>query len=341
MLVNFWYACELSSLVTELPRKVRLLGRDLVLYRQGGRQGGRHAGRVVALDDVCVHRGGSLAGGVVADGCVRCPYHGWRFDEGGRCVEIPANPPGTPIPLRARVGAYPSVERYGFVWVFMGDLPEAERPPIPSFPEFDAPGWRPIWGEFAWNAHYARVVENGLDFAHGPFVHARSFGNPDEPVVDEHEVFTDAFSGHASLAVPASRPTGLWRLLYRGARPRVPVTLSFHLPNVVRIDLRPSDKWRIIIFDSNVPVDETHTRTLWVAQRNFFTGAWADGDARRRTVEIFEEDRPVVEAIRPVIPAFDAAGELPQKSDQLPLAYRRLRRKYEEQTLRLKAQGNE
>ena len=320
MLLNFWYAVELSTHVTERPRKVRVLGQDLALYRDGA--------RVVALNDVCPHRGGSLAGGFRDGACLRCPYHGWRFDAAGRCTDIPANPPGAPIPRRARVDAYPTDERYGFVWVFLGDLPEAERPPIPTFPEFGEPGWRPIWGTFEWRAHYARVVENGLDFAHGPFVHARSFGNPDEPMVEDYEVTTDEWGGGARLTVPASRPRGLWKYFWPSARPRVPVRLQFYMPNLIRIELQPTPRWRIIIFDSNVPVDETHTRTLWVAHRNFFPGAWADGDARRRTLEIFREDLPVVEAIRPVAPGSSAQGEVPLKSDQLPLAYRRLRRKY-------------
>ena len=78
---------------------------------------------------------------------------------------------------------YPTAERYGWVWVFVGDLAEEERPPLPPLPEYGDPDWRALHGEFLWNAHYTRVVENGMDFAHAPFVHARSFGNPDKPVV--------------------------------------------------------------------------------------------------------------------------------------------------------------
>lgn len=321
MLLNFWYACELSTAVSEKPRKVRILGQDLVLYRT--------ADKVVALSNLCVHRGGSLSGGWLdGKGCVVCPYHGWRFDSQGRCVTIPANSPEAPLPKRARVDSYPTAERYGFVWVFLGDLFEKERPPIPELPEFSEPGWRPLWGEYHWNAHYARVIENGLDFAHGPFVHRQSFGNLDEPEIPDYAVKLDEWSGTASLDMPASRPSGLWRFVQRKKGQPVPVKLTFHMPNLVRIDLKPFGDWRIIIFDTNIPVDETHTRTLWLALRSFFKSPLADGSARKRTLAIFDEDRPVVEAIEPKIPGRDGQGELPVKSDQLPLAYRRLRRRY-------------
>ena len=77
--------------------------------------------------------------GPVEDDCVRCPYHGWKYDASGKCVEIPANTADKVIPQRARVDSYPVEERYGLVWIFLGDLPANERPPIPEFPEFDDP----------------------------------------------------------------------------------------------------------------------------------------------------------------------------------------------------------
>jgi phenylpropionate dioxygenase-like ring-hydroxylating dioxygenase large terminal subunit len=321
MLKNFWYACELSSAVTSKPRLVKVLGQEIAIYRTS-------AGRAVAMSNLCVHRGGNLSGGAVVDDCLRCPYHGWRFDASGACVSIPSNPHGAPIPKKAQVDAYPTEERYGFIWVFLGDLPEAERPPIPAFPEFGQPGWRATYGEFNWKANYNRVIENGLDFAHGPFVHEQSFGNINEPEVPEHEVFSDDYSATASLTLPASEPKGLWKYLRSKTQKRVAVRLAVHMPNINVIDLRISEKWRLIIFDTNIPVDENNTRTLWISIRNFFTGSWADRNAYDRTMRIFQEDQFTVETQRPELLPEDLVAELPVKSDQLPLAYRRLRKKY-------------
>ena len=96
------------------------------------------------------------------------------------------------------------VERYGWIWVFMGDLPEAERPPIPVIPEAEQPGWRALHGEFTWNAHYARVVENGVDIAHTPFVHRNSFGNPEHPEIEDHVVVEDEWSCRTSTTTNSS-----------------------------------------------------------------------------------------------------------------------------------------
>lgn len=198
-------------------------------------------------------------------------------------------------------------------------------------------GWKSIYGEFSWRAHYVRVMENGLDFAHGPFVHRNSFGDIHRPQIPEYKVVPAAGFGDwgssAMVTLPAAPSTGLWRILgslFAGrSRPDVPVSLSFYLPNIIRIHIRPRPGWDIVIFDSNIPVDEENTRTLWISLRNFLRGDWADANARKRTHKIFCEDLPIVESVRPVFPpvAQDHASELLVRSDQLVVAYRRLRRR--------------
>ena len=120
LIKNQWYAVEFGQWVTDQPVLVRVHGHDLVLWRSPN-------GTVNAQSDLCVHRGGSLAGGSVVGDCVQCPYHGWRYGTDGACVEIPANRPDLPIPRKARIDTYPCIERYGFVWVFLGDLAAEDR----------------------------------------------------------------------------------------------------------------------------------------------------------------------------------------------------------------------
>ncbi len=321
MLRNFWYALAFASEIGARPRLVRALGEDLVVWRA-------RDGRPAVLSNQCVHRGGSLADGEVVDGCVRCPYHGWRFDAAGACVAIPAAPPTLPIPKKARVAAYDAVERYGLVWAFLGELPAAERPPIPDFPEYDAAGWRAIHGDFTWRANYERVVENAVDIAHTPFVHRRSFGNYDRPEIDDYDVEHGEFSVATTVRLEAPRPRGLWSLV-RKERAPVTASVAVHLPNVTRLEL-DLGRWRTVLVDYNLPVDETTTRTLWIQSRNFFTGRWADRDARRRVLAIFREDQPIVEAQRPALVPADPAAELHVKSDAMSIAYRSLRRRFAE-----------
>jgi len=136
MLTNLWYVAEWSRAVKDKPVKAKLLGQNFVLFRDS-------SGKVNCLSDICIHRGGSLAGGWTTErDCVACPYHGWEFDAEGKVQFIPSRGEGAEVPERARIDAYPTQERYGMIWVFLGDAPESQRFPIPEFPEFGQSGWR-------------------------------------------------------------------------------------------------------------------------------------------------------------------------------------------------------
>ena len=110
MLKNFWYACHRGAAISSSPVALELLGRRFVLFRGPD-------GRVTALDDRCPHRGAALSRGTVEAGALVCPYHGWRFDGGGRCLAIPAHGDDAKIPERAHLQPYDVEERHGLVWL--------------------------------------------------------------------------------------------------------------------------------------------------------------------------------------------------------------------------------
>lgn len=324
MFKNFWWPLEFSHEVTRQPKRLMALGQNFVLYRT-------LAGAPVVMSDVCVHRGGSLAGGKLQGDCIACPYHGWEFKQDGACVRIPANLPGTPVPKKARVDSYPTREKYGWVWAFLGDLPEAERPPLPTLPNADDASLKAIYGDFKWQAHYERVVENGLDIAHAPFVHSTTFGNPDEPQVADFETQPlGEWGASATVVLNAPKPRGLWGFLgSKKDRPGVKTTAGFVLPCITTLEvLLPIGK--LVLWDANIPIDDHTTVTKWISMRSFFRGDWADKDARRRVLEIFNQDKPIVEAQLPELVPFDMGAELSVKSDALQLVYRKLRRKAQE-----------
>lgn len=321
MFKNFWWPLEFSQNVTDRPTRVQALGQTFALYRKAD-------GAAVVLSDICVHRGGSLSGGWRSGDCLVCPYHGWEYQPSGACARIPANLPGVPVPKKARVDSYPTQEKYGWVWAYLGDLPESERPPLPTLPGADEPNLKPIYGEFEWKANYERVVENGLDIAHAPFVHSTTFGNPDEPEVQDFEVQPlGDWGASATVTLNAPRPRGLWGLLSgRKKRPGVRTTTGFILPCITILEVvLPIGK--LILWDANIPVDDYTTITKWISMRTFFRGDWADRDARRRVLEIFAQDKPIVEAQRPALVPLAIGAELSVRSDALQIAYRRLRKK--------------
>ncbi len=333
MFKNQWYAVEFAHLVGDTPHHVQIMGQQLVLWRDNSL-------KIQAQSDVCIHRGGSLAGGKVVNNCVQCPYHGWEFDASGACVRIPANRADLPIPKKARIDTYPCDERYGYVFVFLGDLPESERPPLPRIDSLDvldfAPsaskeGFRAITGEFAWEANYERVLENGVDIAHAPFVHAGSFGNPDKPEVDDYEVEEITFEGWnignlSTVDLDPPAPSGIYRYISKKSEDRPPIRTrtGIFYPNLTMLEVNlPLGTMRI--FTAVIPVSANRAISKWTMMRNFFTGSWADRDSRRRTMKIFHEDQATVEGQRPELVPVDLAAELHIKSDANQLAYRRWR----------------
>jgi phenylpropionate dioxygenase-like ring-hydroxylating dioxygenase large terminal subunit len=326
MLINLWYVAEWSLAVKDKPVRARMLGQNFVLFRDA-------AGKVQCLSDVCLHRGGSLAGGQVHGDCVACPYHGWRYSGKGEVTFIPTRGVDGKIPNRARIDAYPTEERYGLIWVFLGDLPEAERYPIPPFPEYDQPGWRKIEADFSWKAAAARVVENGIDMAHASFVHP-IFGHPS--TADKNYIESDHreewWATHTCVMFPPQfKDTFLRRFIRKDKQP-TRVHPTFYLPGYVvrlQVDLRPG--WTNIMFDANTPVDEFTTRSFAIQLRSFFRQPIFDKDAHRRLLNIFQQDAAIVEQSSPNWLPETLENELSVKEDKFMSFWRNTRRRHIEE----------
>lgn len=173
-----WYiVMEADEVPARRPVLAERLGERLVVWRD-------QAGVVRATADRCPHRGASLALGAVVDGEVQCPFHGFRFAGDGHCTAMPVQG-GKPPPRGYAVTAYTVREAHGFVWLWWGDA-RPDLPEIPWFHDLDLPRWHWRAGRFHddWPIHWTRVVENQLDFAHLPFVHATSIGRFVTPPMD-------------------------------------------------------------------------------------------------------------------------------------------------------------
>jgi phenylpropionate dioxygenase-like ring-hydroxylating dioxygenase large terminal subunit len=329
VLTNQWYVTGESAAVTAEPKPLRLLGQDLVLFRDG-------AGKLACLSDVCIHRGASLSRGRTVDGCVECPYHGWRYAADGRVTKIPAEPEAK-IPSRARIDSYPVIEQYGWIWVFVGDAPAHARPPIPEMPEYDDGSIRWVRGVWDWQVNYHRAVENGLDFAHAPFVHGSAFGDRNRPQIDDFGVEEGEWSAHAQMVMGVPRNIkGLWRFLYKEPVTRVRARPWFHLSGpIVGLELFPRPGWQIWIRTAHMPVDEHRTRSWWLMGRNFMKAAVFDQDSIKRNIKIFSQDAAVIQHLKPELVPDSWREELTVKTDALQVAYRRKVRALEGQGLKI------
>lgn len=124
LLRRYWHPIGLAADATDTPRKVRVLGEDLILFRD-------KSGRPGLVHPNCAHRGTSLYYGKVEERGIRCCYHGWLFDVEGHCVEQPCEPEMGRARGRIRQPWYPVQELYGLVWAYMG--PPEKKPVLPRY----------------------------------------------------------------------------------------------------------------------------------------------------------------------------------------------------------------
>ena len=328
MLKNLWWPVEFSSNVVDRPLSLKALGQYFVLFRDS-------KGQVNCLSDLCVHRGGPLSEGWLTDDkdSLVCPYHGWEFGGDGQCTKIPAQPQRN-IPTKARVDSYPVVEKYGYVWTFLGDLPEEERPPIPDIPELEDPQFKRVEGSYYWKVNYERAMENGMDGSHAAFVHGSRFGNIKDPSVPDFDVTTTPWSGLSTipLKAPPKNLGGLWGKLFKfkykkevGEGPVLThVKAGYFLPNI-NVLYVPLPIGNMVLIDAHVPVDENHTRSMYIGLRDFIKAEWADKDTHKRIQDIFKQDDSVLKKQRPEILPYQLSDELHIRSDILQTTYRRRR----------------
>jgi phenylpropionate dioxygenase-like ring-hydroxylating dioxygenase large terminal subunit len=166
-LKNYWYVAALADEVRERPLGRTLLGEPVVLFRTA--DGAPHA-----FEDRCPHRQLPLSMGKVIGDVLQCHYHGLRFDGSGQCVRVPGQ---DHIPAKARVRTYPVVERYRWIWVFMGDPALADPAQICDFHWLQDPDWGAKPAYLHVEANWQLVVDNLLDLTHLAFVHETTIGN--------------------------------------------------------------------------------------------------------------------------------------------------------------------
>ena len=164
---RFWQPVSMSDELSDLPVAVRLLGEDLVLFRDG-------SGRVGLLHRHCSHRGASLEFGIVLERGISCCYHGWTYDVDGTVLDTPGEPPGSPLKGEVVHGAYPAVEYKGIVFAYLG--PPDEMPAFPVYDTYDMPDTEMVPFSLTTPCNWLQVYENTQDPVHTVFLHTRISG---------------------------------------------------------------------------------------------------------------------------------------------------------------------
>jgi 5,5'-dehydrodivanillate O-demethylase len=237
----FWQPVYLSAeLKNGYAVPIRIMSEDLTLYRG-------ESGAAYVVDFRCAHRGTQLSVGWVEQECIRCFYHGWKYDGTGQCVEQPAE--NESFAQKIKIRSFPTHEFLGLIFAYFGG---GEAPQFPSFPELEEEGEIDV-GTYIRYCNYFNTLENGIDQVHVPFTHAKSnftkFGlNWDIPAITAEE--TDY-----GVAMYGTRKNGVARVNH------------YVMPNILYIKGSPesaTEGWREA-FAWRVPVDDVSHRSFNIA----------------------------------------------------------------------------
>jgi len=150
------------------PVRVKILSERLVAFRDT-------KGRVGLIDEFCAHRGPSLWFGRNEECGLRCPYHGWKFDVDGQCVDVPSEPAESGYAKKIKLKSYPTVEKGGVIWAYLG--PAERRPPEPAFEFCTVPREQSFISKRFQESNWLQAMEGGIDSSHVSWLHSGNVNN--------------------------------------------------------------------------------------------------------------------------------------------------------------------
>ncbi|MEA5463750.1 aromatic ring-hydroxylating dioxygenase subunit alpha [Leptothoe sp. PORK10 BA2] len=307
VLYNAWHVVALAtSLGCQKPLQVHLLGEKIVLWRDGE--------RIIACQDRCPHRGVSLAMGEVScNHTLVCPYHAMEFDPEGLCTRIPADLKLTTFPQGANLRTYAVQEKYGFIWVALGE-PVQE---IPQFVEWGKPDTISFQcGPYAINTSAPRILENFVDIAHLPFIHRDLLGDPEFPEVSDYKLTVhkdEIIASDIHFYQPNPEGTGEAKsvtYVYKIVRP------------MVAWFRKGDDHRQFSIFIVVTPVEETRS-IVWLGVARNYSPEVSNDTLRAFQDNVMAQDVPMVESQRPQKLPLDLQQEFHFPCDKMSIAYRK------------------
>jgi phenylpropionate dioxygenase-like ring-hydroxylating dioxygenase large terminal subunit len=162
---SYWVPALLAAELPENecpPVRVKLLSERLLAFRDT-------QGRYGLIDEFCAHRGVSLWFGRNEESGLRCPYHGWKYDVTGQCIEVPSEPVESGFCNKIKLKSYPLVERGGVLWTYMG--PAEKQPPLPEWEFATVPAAQSFMSKRWQESNWLQALEGGIDSSHVSFLH--------------------------------------------------------------------------------------------------------------------------------------------------------------------------
>jgi phthalate 4,5-dioxygenase len=250
---EYWVPALLS---TELPSpdsdpvRVLLLGEQLIAFRDT-------AGKVGLLANNCPHRGASLFFGRNEEEGLRCVYHGWKFDVDGRCIDMPNEPAESDFRTKVKAVAYPTQERGGIVWTYMG--PRHDPPPLPDLESNMLEGATAT--AFQLEGNWLQILEGDMDTTHVGFLHYGGLSPEDQPAgtfseyqLRQKPAHFEVIETPGGVAYGARRPGPPGEYYWRVAQFCMPF-FTFTPPGVLGVKKNNG---------ARVPMDDHHTMNFFM-----------------------------------------------------------------------------
>ena len=172
---RYWLPVLLASELLEAdcpPVRVKLLGERPIAFRDT-------TGEIGLIEEFCAHRGVSLWFGRNEEGGIRCPYHGWKYDRTGQCVEVPSEPDESGYCQKIKLAGDPCVERGSVIWAYVG--PKELQPAAPAYEWCAIPDRHRYVSKRVQECNFLQAMEGGPDSIHSSFLHRYSVG--DDPLL--------------------------------------------------------------------------------------------------------------------------------------------------------------
>ncbi len=314
-LLDGWYALAASHEVGAKPLRRTLYGGPIALFRDG-------EGQVGALIDRCPHRNVPLSGGRSERGALECPYHGWRFDRVGQCVEVPGllRPGGEQA---RRCGHHAVRERQGLIFVY--GRPDTE--PTTEPPDVAPPG--PRYGEVRRVVEFPgslwSTAENALDVPHTAYLHRGLFRGGSGPRNEiEAVVVRDATSTTAHYH-GEPRPGGLVARILAPSGGEVAHFDRFELPGVAIVDYRLGDDLHFRVLTLLAPLEDFRTRATAIVHFRLRLPHWLVAPLLGPiAMRIFRQDATILQAQTATVTRFGGEAYISTEIDILGAQIRRL-----------------
>jgi vanillate O-demethylase monooxygenase subunit len=300
---NAWYVACTPDEIAEKPLGRTVCNEKMVIYRPG-------PGRVAALEDFCPHRGAPLSLGKVCDGQLVCGYHGLAMGCDGKTVSMPLQRvQGFP-----QILSFPVVEKYGFIWVWPGDVAQADPAKIHHLEWAENPDWAYGGGLYHIKCDYRLMIDNLMDLTHETYVHSTSIGQKE---IDESPVSTKTEGDHVMTSrfmdgvmappfwranlrgngLPDDQPVDRWQVCHFYPPSHVMIEVGVALTGRGGYHAEPKDKVYSIVVDFITPETDKTMWYFWGMARNFNVKDEAlTAEIRAGQGKVFAEDTDILEA---------------------------------------------